>query len=154
MILSVPPLLCMEIFLPIVLTGSSFHSHRWWFEYELQIGGRQRGSEFLYAPFVIPIKLTCSALTSIHRPSSHPSLPHRECHNLSLPRSSIHQCPIQILILELPPTAIHPFNPPNGQSVPQPGVPHIPWPFYTPINFRNVTLQPFTQPCVYQSCSI
>lgn len=28
-----------------------------------------------------------------------------------------------MLILELQPTAIHPFNPPNGPSVPWPGVP-------------------------------
>lgn len=44
-------------------------------------------------------------------------------------------------VLELPPTAIHPFNPPIPQSVPQTWSYPLSWPFYTPINFWNMTSQ-------------
>lgn len=141
----------MDTSLPIVLTGSRFHWHRWWWDYKLQNGGRQRGNEFIHyyhAPFIITIKLNARGpyIHPLATQSSIPPLP-------GVPQfiTPITQCSIEILILELPPTAILPFNPPNHQSVPRTGLHLISWPFYTPINFRNVTFQVFTLITTYQS---
>lgn len=102
----------------------------------------------LYAPFIITIKLNARGpyIHPLATQSSIPPLP-------GVPQfiTPITQCSIEILILELPPTAILPFNPPNHQSVPRTGLHLISWPFYTPINFRNVTFQVFTLITTYQS---
>lgn len=144
--------------LPVVLSGTSFHWHRWWWEKETY-KDRQRGNcssrfheftsdlLFLYsnhkshvpAPYIYP-----SAI--------HPYFPFTaSIYHSQL--SSIHQCSKRnhSTVLELPSRAIHPFTPPIYQSVPQTISYLVSWPF---THLLTSEMWPFSHPSFFIHLSI
>lgn len=101
-----------------------------WHQFSLTVMGDWKGKSWYHefisglfppslGPCIFPIKDMYLTHTSFHLPAIPPSLLYLNCLNLSFPHSLIHQGSIWTLrtILELPPTAIHPFIPPICQSV-------------------------------------
>lgn len=128
--------------LPVVLPGTSVHWHRWWLEKE-RYRDRHRERErqqlipWVYIHFYsskplnpyIFIHKSHVYAPYIYLPAIHPPIPPfspvspfiTRCLHLSIKALST--------VLELPPTVIHPFNPPIRQSAPQPRSYLVSWPF-------------------------
>ena len=92
--------------------------------------------EFVSGLFLRPYifsHTSCVPAPYVHPPANraiHPSFSSTGSIYHSQP-PSIHQCSIWTLstVLQLPPTAIHPFSPPIRQSVPQTMILLVSWPF-------------------------
>lgn len=149
---SLPPSLSLPPSRPIVLPGTSFLWHRWWWENELQRETDTQGmaaadSSTLHPclrpySFFFHINQTYLLHTSSHLPPGHPSLLlHLNRLDLSLP-TSICQSMNVYGLLEPSPAAIHPLDPSTSICSSNCILPCIVT-FHTPINLWNVTFHSF-----------